>query len=399
MNTDIITLPEELIHLSSEVDEFIEKAEIKRKCIRYSIYLLMTVIVGGYLYSVFTSTQKIAISFFFIFILLFLLVLYAVQHMLIQNIAWKLRDLFVPTILSSLHSEMNYQKWDTYQIETEKIWLLAENDIVSPFNTLDIKYSGLINIRNLADIHWNILNLSRNHKGTGKLYGKSIVNNNTIGSSCVIEICGKKPRYTLQKPIIITTDWKESSYSKKTHHIGSLGFVIASNVFTISMIYVIITKLQSADSNSPQVGLEILKSLWGGAIIALILWFIGYKIWVHVQKYIIKKKTVSLENTEFEKQFDVIAGDPVESRMIVTPAFMERLYGLSQKTWKKYSILFTHDTILIHWEIWEFLIVSDISKDLTKKEFISDWYKELSEPFQIIADMNIGYYFLENTAS
>lgn len=398
MNTEKAILPEEFIQLTPEINEWIQKTEIKRKFICYSTHLLMIVIIVGYLNSLFASTEKVAIGFFFIFILLFLLVLYAVQHMLIQSIVWKLRDFFVPIILKSLYSDINYQKWDLYGIETEKVWLLAESDIVSPFNTLDIKHSGVINIRNLADIHWNILNLSRNNKGTGKLYGKGIVNN-TVGSSCVIEICGKKPRYTLQKPIIITTDWKDSSYSKKTHNIGSLGFVIASNIFTMSMIYVIITKLQSAGSNNSQVGLEISKSLWVGVFIALILWFIGYRIWVHIQKYIIKKKSVALENTEFEKHFDVIAGDPVESRMIVTPAFMERLYKLSQKTWKKYSILFTHDTILIHWEIWEFLIISDISKDLTKKEFLSDWYTELSEPFQILSDMNIGYYFLENTSS
>ncbi|NCO31474.1 DUF3137 domain-containing protein [bacterium] len=52
------------------------------------------------------------------------------------------------------------------------------------------------------------------------------------------------------------------------------------------------------------------------------------------------KNRVKLESIEFEKLYDVQCLDQVTSRMIITPAFMDRLVQLSQKTKNKYEFLF-----------------------------------------------------------
>lgn len=53
-----------------------------------------------------------------------------------------------------------------------------------------------------------------------------------------------------------------------------------------------------------------------------------------------KMQRVNLENPEFEKQFNVVSGDQIEARYILTPSLMERILAYRAKTNKKLSISF-----------------------------------------------------------
>ena len=56
---------------------------------------------------------------------------------------------------------------------------------------------------------------------------------------------------------------------------------------------------------------------------------------------------VELENIEFEKLFDVKCEDQVTSRMILTPAFMDRIVSFVHKTGNQYEFLFQGNTMYI----------------------------------------------------
>ena len=56
---------------------------------------------------------------------------------------------------------------------------------------------------------------------------------------------------------------------------------------------------------------------------------------------------VELENIEFEKLFDVKCQDQVKSRMILTPAFMDRIVSFVHKTGNQYEFLFQGNTMYI----------------------------------------------------
>lgn len=69
--------------------------------------------------------------------------------------------------------------------------------------------------------------------------------------------------------------------------------------------------------------------LWDGtSIIGMLLGAFWTYFWRKWQK---GKKRIILENGDFEKLYDVECTDPIGSRMIITPAFMDRLVRFAEK--------------------------------------------------------------------
>lgn len=60
-----------------------------------------------------------------------------------------------------------------------------------------------------------------------------------------------------------------------------------------------------------------------------------------------RSSRIKLESIEFEKYFDVYSDDPVASRMIITPAFMDRVVRFIQKTESKYEFLFQSNIMYV----------------------------------------------------
>lgn len=81
-------------------------------------------------------------------------------------------------------------------------------------------------------------------------------------------------------------------------------------------------------------------------------------------------KQQSMESLWFEKSFDAFSQDPIEARMIITPAFMDRLEQFSDKwdlKWK-IRIIWEKDTftLLLKWDIEKYGKESDGSYTLIK---------------------------------
>lgn len=159
------------------------------------------------------------------------------------------------------------------------------------------------------------------------------------------------------------------------------------------------------DDRSDSIGNKILTPIIISIFVAIFSWVISksFSIWitsffiVFWIIYIIYHKfnwrnRVILENLDFEKLFDVHSDDQVESRMIITTAFMDRLVNLVNKTKRKYNFLFRDNVFYVKWNIssW-YLEVNTWKKISSNIETFVNWYIEMKEIISFIHDMQILY--------
>ena len=126
------------------------------------------------------------------------------------------------------------------------------------------------------------------------------------------------------------------------------------------------------------------------------VWIISFLVVSWIVYFFVKKSNnknrVKLESIEFEKLYDVQCLDQVTSRMIITPAFMDRLVQLSQKTKNKYEFLFRWDVFYVKWNLSKSYLEINTWKKITKNiETFIDWYWEMKEIISFIKDMQILY--------
>lgn len=101
---------------------------------------------------------------------------------------------------------------------------------------------------------------------------------------------------------------------------------------------------------------------------------------------------VELENIEFEKLFDVQCEDQVTSRMIITPAFMDRIVSFVHKTGNQYEFLFQGNTLYIKRKILGgYLEVGTEKNILTNFSGFVQFYCDMREIMLFVYDMNLLY--------
>jgi len=101
---------------------------------------------------------------------------------------------------------------------------------------------------------------------------------------------------------------------------------------------------------------------------------------------LINKKKISLEDKKFTDYFKVISDDEIESRYILTPAFMERLMNLKRRfKAKTLECTFENDKMMIFMKTNRDLFeIGDLFKPLTDRNSLRNFYFELSEIIKII---------------
>lgn len=102
---------------------------------------------------------------------------------------------------------------------------------------------------------------------------------------------------------------------------------------------------------------------------------------------------VKLENIEFEKIFNVYSEDQIGSRMLITPAFMDRLLEFSKKSNRNYEFFFFEDYFYLQREIIDNFLEPKIRKNIFESLGIYvDFYVEIREIIMLAYDMNLLYY-------
>lgn len=133
---------------------------------------------------------------------------------------------------------------------------------------------------------------------------------------------------------------------------------------------------------------NISGSLFMSVIIGGCIWYMIY----HFRKNSQNKNRVQLENIEFEKLFDVKCEDQVTSRMIITPAFMDRIVSFVNKTGNQYEFLMQGNTMYIKRQISGTYLEAGTEKNmLTNLVGFTQFYTDMREIIQFTYDMNLMY--------
>jgi len=113
-------------------------------------------------------------------------------------------------------------------------------------------------------------------------------------------------------------------------------------------------------------------------------------------KSIIKSKKVKLENIEFEKEFNVYSDDEIETRKILNPAFMYRIYDYVNKVSKNrsYSLFLFKDYIYIYHKIYSgsYLEVSFFKSLFSNIKDYVEFYLELKNISELASDLKLSFY-------
>jgi hypothetical protein len=126
--------------------------------------------------------------------------------------------------------------------------------------------------------------------------------------------------------------------------------------------------------------------------VGIIAWLVAWGSIYFFQNRSRSKNRVQLENIEFEKLFDVKCEDQVTSRMIITPAFMDRIVSFVNKTGNQYEFLMQGNTMYIKRQIQGSYLEAGTEKNmLTNLVWFTQFYTDMREILQFTYDMNLMY--------
>lgn len=161
---------------------------------------------------------------------------------------------------------------------------------------------------------------------------------------------------------------------------GGSNFILPVLGIIFGTIFSLILTLSITDSLS--------GSLFMSVVIGGCVWYMIY----HFRKNSQSKNRVQLENIEFEKLFDVKCEDQVTSRMIITPAFMDRIVSFVNKTGNQYEFLMQGNTMYIKRQISGSYLEAGTEKNmLTNLVGFTQFYTDMREIIQFTYDMNLMY--------
>jgi Protein of unknown function (DUF3137) len=185
-------------------------------------------------------------------------------------------------------------------------------------------------------------------------------------------------RIPLQSDLYITKDYGDIDLWG-TFTVFSIGGFVISLFF--SWIFIVMFGFNSDPFNIIPIVGSLLIATW-------VCWLIHHFLddpYPH-------KNEVKLENIEFEKLFDVECEDQITSRMILTPAFMDRLVSFVQKTGNQYQFLFQQNVMYVKRTINQNYLEAGTERDITKnlKGFVQ-FYIDMREICLFANDMNLLY--------
>jgi hypothetical protein len=103
-----------------------------------------------------------------------------------------------------------------------------------------------------------------------------------------------------------------------------------------------------------------------------------------------KPPLLPIDNPEFEKQFKVLADDPVEAGHILSYSFIDRILHLKNDLKSDFSISFIGSHLFIAISTTDNLIYPNLFGELVKFEQVEELHQKLSMIFSIAKELNIA---------
>ena len=268
-------------------------------------------------------------------------------------------------ICNILYSRLKYSHDAKYSFD--KLDYLVSKDFLKPFNTIDIVEDS---------IYFEVENDGKSFYVNGFELINSIVirdsggwSRRTIANHCyLMRVAFPHARISLKNDLYIIQD--------KTRQIYFLPIAIFFIITFFS--YVSYVAMTASTDNA------ILTSI-------LIWWIFAYLLY-NSQLKDNRKNHVQFEHMEFEKLFHVKCEDQVTSRMIITPAFMDRIVSFVNKTWNEYEFLMQDNIMYIKRRIYGGYMEIWTGKNiLNNLEWFAKMYTDMREIIQFTYNMNLLY--------
>lgn len=263
-------------------------------------------------------------------------------------------------ICPMLYSKLQYSHDARFSFM--EIDILRHRWLLKPYTDLDIVEDSIFfdvakDNKNFT-VHGFELQTSE-ETGTGKRRRKVVTNH-----CYLMRVHFPHARIPLQDDILIQQD--------------TLDTLSKTNLFAPTISALVIAIITAIALESILLGIVIGVCIWVGV-------FMVPRIWS-------KKHRVELENVEFEKIFDVKCRDTITSRMIITPAFMDRIVQLTKKTGNRYEFLLQENIMYIKRVItWTYLDM-DTHNNITKNLWwFVQFYIDMREIMLFISEMNLMY--------
>ena len=179
-------------------------------------------------------------------------------------------------------------------------------------------------------------------------------------------------RIPLQNDLLIVKD-QADGWSGILYIFAALWFMIWSCASFILFLFI-----------TAPIGISLFFDIIAG-------WIVSYIMYYYRKKHI-NTNRVQLENMEFEKLFDVKCEDQITSRMIITPAFMDRIVSFVNKTGNEYEFLMQGNIMYIKRQIHGTYLEAWTEKNiLTNLKWFTQFYTDMREIIQFTYDMNLMY--------
>ncbi|MFO0764165.1 MAG: DUF3137 domain-containing protein [Candidatus Gracilibacteria bacterium] len=279
-------------------------------------------------------------------------------------------------LCSVIYSKLLYSYDEKYSFN--EINILRDKGILQSYDRIDsvedsmefdVDQNGKKMFVNAFEIKTSKMLEKRSYRhGHASRHRKRVVTNHAY----LIKAVFPNARIPMKSDLVITNDQTLNRAIMIPFASGMTGFMIGA----LSFHYL-------SGLNLPG-NTEILFALTIGCSLGLLM----YK----KMKMINEMNKVEMENIEFEKLFDVKCEDQVTSRMILTPAFMDRIVSFVHKTGNQYEFLFQGNTLYIKRKIpGKYLEVGTEKNILTNLSGFVQFYCDMREVMLFINDMNLMY--------
>lgn len=348
---------------NSEVAHELQEAEKYRK-IRYKYFykcfILVALFVAPFpLFSIFFIWDHLLIASLYLPMVFFLakIIATATFH---DKIEWAIKEKILAKLSKELYSKLEYEKSGKYAFG--ELDILRDSWFINSYDSINYIADSigftLEESKKCIIVQWYEL---RTSEGQGK-------SRSTTNRCYLLRAKFPDARIELKSDLLIKTDKVNSPIYTILLYWG-YGLIVGIIIWSFLADFFDFSALM------PIAGIT-------GAIVCYLWTLKG-----------VSKNRVTLENVDFEKYFDVQCADQIGSRMIVTPAFMDRLVRLARSSKYHYELLYKADRFYIKWSVGSDYLEVNTWKNIRENvdTFIA-WYAQMKEILTFVFDMRLMYY-------
>jgi len=344
----------------SDIDRTIMRMESKwffdkiaKLKVKYRIvFFVWTVIFIIFWLLLFKKYPNIAL-YLFVWLMLFIVIIF-------KNFSETVKQHISSDYMRYFNNNIKYSVWwEFFPLSIRDFY--NQSWILNNYETVDLQEDSIQIDTDSFKLYWQEIQTSEYVRDSKWRKRKRITNHSYI---MLIEIL--KHRFPIKEDIKLFPDVQDSFIKK----------IFFSWLLWIT--FLLITKLIFSFFNIS----NNLKFLYSA---------IGFCLWVIIFFWISNQKRVKLENSDFEKIFDVYSENEIETRRLLTPKMMEKLVICTKYSkFRGFAMCFRENKIYMKFDVTNFMEINLFWKDI--KEQIKAFLNQIRLVVDFVNWLNLEYF-------